>query len=353
MNIYQFINSKDIREYLENLNYQFTIPEAAFLIYQSHYTTLNEKITAWREIIQTMPDCALSGEMHSPLDSFHDFLREYISLQQKQIELFYQEENAVYRYSEHESATCDTWDENGWSREYEIFSDFSSCLFHQRLFSPPESFNKVAFRKQTFFQFTENKMDTHSETEISLIMDSDFRILSVDSKGILNNHESEIESVFRKMYFEFPTPFQRGDIVIDRIRQSSPCVLTYIHTKDLFKIQNISLKSKYIIELEKELEKKRAHKDTSDMTYCALYETSFGLYEDNTWNYLNLEKYREPLKKHYRLLQPVSNALSSGKPIDIEKLCNTYSLDLQEVHRSKLQNLKKNLKKVNLMLSQN
>lgn len=37
MNIYQFIDSKDIRNYLQDIKYKFTVPETAFLIYMSRY----------------------------------------------------------------------------------------------------------------------------------------------------------------------------------------------------------------------------------------------------------------------------------------------------------------------------
>ena len=55
MNIFRFINSKDIREYLRELQHQFTVPEAAFLIYMSRTVPLKEKFDAWQEIINTMP----------------------------------------------------------------------------------------------------------------------------------------------------------------------------------------------------------------------------------------------------------------------------------------------------------
>ena len=49
MNIFRFINSKDIREYLRELQHQFTVPEAAFLIYMSRTVPLKEKFDAWQE----------------------------------------------------------------------------------------------------------------------------------------------------------------------------------------------------------------------------------------------------------------------------------------------------------------
>ena len=60
MDLFRFIDSKDIREHLRQIGYSFIAPEAAFLVWQCRSATLKEKITAWREIIETMPDCSLT-----------------------------------------------------------------------------------------------------------------------------------------------------------------------------------------------------------------------------------------------------------------------------------------------------
>lgn len=54
--ITNYINSKDIAEYLRNLDYRFNSLEAAWLIYQCRRLTLEEKHCAWKNLIQTMPD---------------------------------------------------------------------------------------------------------------------------------------------------------------------------------------------------------------------------------------------------------------------------------------------------------
>ena len=42
MDIYHFIDSRDMREHLQKLNYAFTPPEAAFLVYRCKAATLEE-----------------------------------------------------------------------------------------------------------------------------------------------------------------------------------------------------------------------------------------------------------------------------------------------------------------------
>lgn len=67
MDIFRFLNSKDIREHLKQLGYSFTAPEAAFLVWQCRSVTLKEKMAAWREIIETMPDCCMEERINNEI----------------------------------------------------------------------------------------------------------------------------------------------------------------------------------------------------------------------------------------------------------------------------------------------
>ena len=46
MNVCRFINSKDIREHLESIKYPFGSLEAAWIIYQCRFASLEEKHAA-------------------------------------------------------------------------------------------------------------------------------------------------------------------------------------------------------------------------------------------------------------------------------------------------------------------
>ena len=49
MDICSYINSKPIREYLKDINYEFNSKEAAWLIWQCFSITLEDKHKAWQE----------------------------------------------------------------------------------------------------------------------------------------------------------------------------------------------------------------------------------------------------------------------------------------------------------------
>ena len=98
MKITSFINSNDIREYLEKINYKFTPLEAAWLIYQCRLISIPEKQEAFKEIIRTMPDCEVKKRFNTvPQKSLHEFLGKYISLQNKFIDTFFNDKDSVYR----------------------------------------------------------------------------------------------------------------------------------------------------------------------------------------------------------------------------------------------------------------
>lgn len=88
MDIYNFINSKDIRNYLRKINYEFTPVEAAWLVWQYFDATRQEKFEAWQEIIDTMPDCPVEvckGFDVDGYESLHEVLKEYMKNDNKHI----------------------------------------------------------------------------------------------------------------------------------------------------------------------------------------------------------------------------------------------------------------------------
>lgn len=98
----KFINSNTIRNHLQQIRYQPTDLEVAWLVWQCETISLEEKYTAWQEIINTLPDCptdSLTSRLKKEYkDSTHAFLRAYIALQKELTDAFYHaDEPAVYQ----------------------------------------------------------------------------------------------------------------------------------------------------------------------------------------------------------------------------------------------------------------
>jgi hypothetical protein len=80
MDILSFVNSKDIREYLQLINYQCDSMQAAWLVYHSAIKTMDEKHAAYRWIIENMPDCPMPKRRFAiNRDSLHTFLQEHMN----------------------------------------------------------------------------------------------------------------------------------------------------------------------------------------------------------------------------------------------------------------------------------
>ena len=77
MNLYRFINSKDVQAHLQSMQYKFDSLEAAWLINQCLDASIQEKHDAWSELIKTMPDCRIK-ERYNTAD--HDSLHRSPSL---------------------------------------------------------------------------------------------------------------------------------------------------------------------------------------------------------------------------------------------------------------------------------
>lgn len=99
MNVYEFINSKDVESHLKEINYVFDPVEAAWVVWQCHNRVLKEKHKAWQEIINTMPDVQFEVPHINKNKMLHEFLKEIIAIDNKLLNEFYNnEEGAVYSF---------------------------------------------------------------------------------------------------------------------------------------------------------------------------------------------------------------------------------------------------------------
>ena len=101
MNVYEWLASPDMREYLEGIHYEFTLPEAFYVIRENEQRTLEEKIAAWEELLAVMPDCPFSIESDAggkvETASLHKSIREFIGQQRELLEVVCRkDETGVY-----------------------------------------------------------------------------------------------------------------------------------------------------------------------------------------------------------------------------------------------------------------
>ena len=87
IDIYRFLNSKDVAGYLRNTHFTFTAQQAAYFVDISTHVTLSEKIRAWRSIVGEMPDEQIPAGKGKH-DSAHELISAHIADKEKKLKLF-------------------------------------------------------------------------------------------------------------------------------------------------------------------------------------------------------------------------------------------------------------------------
>lgn len=323
MDIFRFIDSRDIREHLQRLNYRFTAPEAAFLVYECATVTMKEKFAAWREIIDTMPNCFVPTRQHmEAIPDFHEFLKKYIELCKKDIKRFKESKGCIYTFSI-------PW------RDGDIgpFSSFERCLAAAMKEPQIDDGDRICITK-SIIDPGENII---AEEHCTLTTSGEIRSL----RRMYDRDTYDLRSAFDKMWFDFPTPFHSGDIVCSFSNSDRPFVLCDICTWDTERLRKelpvSEYSEEYIANRDAALKKLNTAGGITDM-YCRTYAvrrvcewTNPGPYiEFNDYliySYLNLEYYRGTLTGFYKVLQPISDFLKQWR--SLESLLNTYSCLLQ------------------------
>lgn len=221
MDIYQFIDSKDIREHCRKLGHQFNTVESAYLVWQSRNTPLTEKHAAWREIINTMPDMEWS---HAGEDwgSIHRCLERYMELEDRLVEDFYQTDETIrFEYGGFGGLTGDR--DKKFASVEELLEAKKSGKF--KLIAPykaREKFYDILYGSS--FEVCKRKRRSQGPDLANARFRKDtFELLSVTGRyGVLSEEECEFGEIFDRMWVYIPTPFQTGDIVVS---PNGPAVL--------------------------------------------------------------------------------------------------------------------------------
>ena len=99
--IYSYLNSKDVEEHCRSIGHKFNSLESCFIINDCYRISVQEKHRLFREIMETMPDSALSDRMTNDLgySSFYAALKKTIEAEENYLELLkHGGSNLVYTY---------------------------------------------------------------------------------------------------------------------------------------------------------------------------------------------------------------------------------------------------------------
>ena len=331
--ILKFVNSKDIQKHLKEIGYEFNALEAAWLVWQSRDSTLEERHRAWRRIIAEYPDCPIPERMNTMTQpSLHRFLEEYMDMENRVLERFQDPDGAVFQVEYHFHRAEPVM-------ENRVYSRFE-----------PEKMMFVMDNEDDVRSVWCNRMPMDGPDEdalhscFSVRLDAQKRIMEVDpDPGLLNERDKELEmDVFPGFWFDFPTPFRKGDILWDPQKPDGLCGGPFVCTS----INHHGLAD------EKRFEYLRREADTSDMQANGLFVSAeHGVYGECMSNYINCEYYPKELTGIQRLLTPFS-AYEKGE-IDAELLvhaCHYITLDMEKDYTGMGWYTAETLKKVGIVL---
>ena len=311
MDIYSFINSKDIAEHCRTIGHEFTPLEMAFVVYLSD-KTLTERHTAWQWIISTQPDMEIpERRCCEHYDSLHQYLRDYMALENKILGLFKADEpNAVFTYSSYnmkyeEPCECDT-----------LFQTLDAVYEAIKEKNKDGDIEKYRIVKRWVGE--ENK-------EITIIT-AYGEVVSVWERCVITDDSLNdlICYGFEGMWIEVPTPFKKGDIVIQtntkHFHKPEPFVLDYLcywpdgerFTKEF-------------------IERRSKDWDTTDMTFYGYGVSESGhIFREHGHYYLDLEYYRDEQKSRERPLLALGSYIKEKREISEALLLNAYDIVLRE-----------------------
>lgn len=300
MDIYKFVNSKDIRKYLKKTNYKFNALEAAYLIYNSRNTTLEERHNAWKEVIKTMPDMEVDcKEWAFSQNSIHNSLAEYMKIENRIINIV---KNSKGRF------LFELREENGNKIR---FSEWGYDKYTAYTFDELIKKKDVIFKK---YQYTDvNTVVFYASNDTTgtykLVLDADDQILLVETFG--TKEADMMLNSFDLLWFAFPTPFKKYDIVWDPQRPDN---------SDLWSGPFLLTETAYDIY-------QRTHKkmhDSMDMTAYGYFQDENGnIYGECMHDYTSLEYYPiENLRGFQRVLIALREYLNGKK--DIVDFVRTY-----------------------------
>ena len=114
IDIYRFINSKDVADHLRATGHQFTASQAAYLVHKSADATLAERLDAWRAIVEEMPEERVLVEYREYTYDSRELIEEHIADKESKLRKFLSADGAAYfpyesRWSKKPSWVPEKW----------------------------------------------------------------------------------------------------------------------------------------------------------------------------------------------------------------------------------------------------
>ncbi|MCL2153158.1 MAG: hypothetical protein FWH57_09430 [Oscillospiraceae bacterium] len=198
MNIYEYLTSPDIAAHCEKIGHVFNPLEMAVIVQLSN-KPIKDKHIAWREIIADYPDMPIHESVNfKARDSLHDYLREFIALEEKAIEHFMSPgKNTIYRYAVNLRSILDN----------EIVDEWYSGVYstYENLWAAFCEHWDVVDDRVTDVKIIKHTLD--SDEDFGMLVD-----LSGNTLDLYYEFYNGID-ILDMVFIHVPVPFEKGDLV--------------------------------------------------------------------------------------------------------------------------------------------
>ena len=294
----KFINSKDIQNYLREIDYKLSSEQILFLILSNHFLTVDERTAALIELKKTAPNDKLKSITNDFFEELveirlHDFIDGYLKTIEGHI-AFLKEEDKRFCYQLY--CLSD-------SSRYELigtFQNYDNGL--NRIEEESDCYNYFKVKKIPFEDAFDREYFRQKYLELPYAvayMDKELMLLDCYANDINIKPQDHYTDC---MYITIPLPFKKGDIV--RFIESP-----WIEKTDKDKKSEYSVFHSYA-PTEDSLHKYQGT-DRSDMYYCGYRPKKHGfkLHEYNFFCYDIEYADSAELKGHNKRLKALSAVL--------------------------------------------
>ncbi len=316
MDILKYVNSRAVREHLRKTGYRFSGFKAAWLVWNCRSATLAQKRAAWELILGEYPDEVYPNRQPKdlrPAPELHAALRRYMALEEEAVRFVQREETGgwIWRYRFRESAAGRQSSHGG------VFASFQAAR--------ASGLGLIEDLKEKGASLRLEKLPTDGrESGVTLDLNAEGDLLRADPFGLArlqkDPEKEEAALFFEDLWFAFPTPFQKGDLVRDP------------HTS----VQNTCVLEETAAEFASR--RGRPLYDGTDMVAYGIFPTPFGtFFRDVLPDYTSLEPVSpEELSGRDQALIPLSRYLKGE--IDLSLLVSSVRFcalaeDLREERR--------------------
>ena len=321
IDVYELINSKAISEYCRKIEHKFNTEELAVLIYRNKRMNIDEKISAYEELIKYYPDMEVIERINCKhYDSVKVMIREEIKrIKELKEKLEKEEQDVIYTYNYWCNCVDNiiTTGKDEYRDVYKTFKEVQKEIDNELKEDEKQEIISFLIRKREFSKDSKYNIAAeyklNKDRKLEMVNIYDYKNEWLDIQGICLN---------------IPTPFKRGDLLIATSQtpfagghvlnyEKFPFVLDHLITWN-DKFQDMLSKGNF---------------DFSDMQGPGyIINDNNELLYDNVFDYDSWEYFEGNLKGIDRLLKSVSSLLKDE--IDITLFISAYEKIIQEYHSS-------------------